>query len=113
MVSYTCTNYNIVYDCGYAVDVQHPIVSPHLWSRILLRFSGCGLCNAGIVFEAYSPLGNPTRPVKKDDDPSVLDDPVIKEIAEKHKATVAQVVIHVLAILLCFQPYYAPTTINL
>lgn len=48
---------------------------------------------AGIVFEAYSPLGNPARPVKKDDDPSVLDDPVIKEIAEKHKATVAQVIV--------------------
>ena len=51
------------------------------------------VCNAGIVFEAYSPLGNPTRPVKKDDDPSVLDEPVIKEIAEKHKVTVAQVFI--------------------
>ena len=48
---------------------------------------------AGIIFEAYSPLGNPTRPIKKDDDPSVLDDPIVKEIAEKHKATVAQVAI--------------------
>ena len=47
--------------------------------------------HAGITFEAYSPLGNPARPAKKDDDPSVLDDPVVKEIAEKHKATVAQV----------------------
>ena len=46
---------------------------------------------AGITFEAYSPLGNPKRPVQKDDDPCVLDEPVLKEIAEKHKATVAQV----------------------
>ena len=45
----------------------------------------------GICFEAYSPLGNPTRPMKKDSEPIVLDDPVIKEIAEKHKATPAQV----------------------
>lgn len=51
------------------------------------------VCNAGIVFEAYSPLGSPTRPVKDDDDPRVLDEPVIKEIAEKHKVTVAQVLI--------------------
>lgn len=48
--------------------------------------------STGIVFEAYSPLGNPTRPFKEDDDPSIFDDPVIKEVAEKHKATVAQVV---------------------
>lgn len=39
---------------------------------------------AGIQFEAYSPLGNPGRPKKGEDDPSVLDDPVINDIAKKH-----------------------------
>ena len=45
----------------------------------------------GIMTEAYSPLGNPALPVRTDDDPNVFTDPVIKEIAEKHKASVAQV----------------------
>ena len=46
---------------------------------------------AGIVFEAYAPIGSPTRPFIEDSDPIVLDDPVIKAIAEKHGATAAQV----------------------
>ena len=47
--------------------------------------------HAGIVLEAYSPLGNPARPMKSDDDPADMDDPVIKEIAKKHNASPAQV----------------------
>ena len=50
------------------------------------------LCIAtGIVFEAYSPLGNPSRPSKSSQEPVVLDDPVINEIAKKYNATPAQV----------------------
>ena len=46
---------------------------------------------SGIVLEAYSPLGNPGSSLRKDDHPSILEDPVIKDIAEKHKVTVGQV----------------------
>ena len=46
---------------------------------------------SGIVLEAYCPLGNPGSPLRKDDHPSVLQDPVVKDIAEKHKVTVGQV----------------------
>ena len=47
---------------------------------------------AGILFEAYTPLGNPGRPVPtKDSEPVLMDDPVVKMIAAKLNATPAQV----------------------
>lgn len=51
----------------------------------------CGILIIGIVLEAYSPLGNPTRPSKKDSEPVVMEDPMINEIAAKYSATPAQV----------------------
>ena len=47
--------------------------------------------HAGIVFEAYAPIGSPGRANKQDSDPVVLENPVVKEIAEKHNASPAQV----------------------
>ena len=46
---------------------------------------------AGIVLVGYSPLGSPRRLEKNPADPVVLEDPVIREIATKHKTTAAQV----------------------
>ena len=48
---------------------------------------------SGIVVAGYSPLGSSDRPsgfVGKDD-PVVLNEPVLKKIAEKHNTTVALV----------------------
>ncbi len=55
-----------------------------------------GICfnsvHLGIVFEAYAPIGSPSRPFKeRDSEPVVMEDPVIKAVAEKHNATPAQV----------------------
>ncbi|EYC03876.1 hypothetical protein Y032_0091g2473 [Ancylostoma ceylanicum] len=50
-------------------------------------------CNErGIVVNAYSSLANPgSAYFRKEDDPNVLTDPVMKKIAEAHKKSTAQV----------------------
>lgn len=49
----------------------------------------------GILFTAYSPLGSSDRPpsLKKADEPQLLSHSVIQEIATRHQATPAQVLI--------------------
>lgn len=44
----------------------------------------------GITFTAYGPLGSPERPNVNPNDPVLLQEPKLKEIAEKHNKTPAQ-----------------------
>ena len=52
------------------------------------------LCYIGIAFEAFAPIGSPGRFGIQDTDPVVLEDPVVQEIATKHNATPAQVLLN-------------------
>jgi len=74
-----------------APEVNQVEMHPYLQQDKLLAYCH----HNGILVTAYSPLGSSDRPdtMKNKDEPSLLENEVIGEIAEKHDATPAQILI--------------------
>jgi len=75
----------------HAPEMNQVEMHPYLPQNDLLAFAD----EQDVHVTAYSPLGSADRPeeMKADDEPVLLEDPTIAEIAERHDASPAQVLI--------------------
>ncbi len=75
----------------FTPEMNQVELHPYLQQNKLLEFCSKNSINV----TAYSPLGSGDRPdnLKAKDEPSLLENPVIKEIAEKHGASAGQILI--------------------
>lgn len=81
----------LISDTGKAPEMNQVELHPYLQQNSLLDF-----CEQNSVkVTAYSPLGSSDRPdqMKKENEPSLLENEIINAIAEKHSASPAQVLI--------------------
>lgn len=76
---------------GQGPEVDQVEMHPYLAQRDLIEHGR----REGVHITAYSPLGSPDRPdfLRAEDDPILLDDPAILEVAKRHGASAAQVLI--------------------
>lgn len=78
-------------ETDYVPEMNQIELHPYLHQEELVKFCQ----DNAILVTAFSPLGSQDRAdvMKADDEPSLLDNQVIKNIASKHKASPAQILI--------------------
>jgi alcohol dehydrogenase (NADP+) len=78
-------------EVDHAPEMNQIEMHPYLQQSEMLDFAA----EAGVHLTAYSPLGSRDRPemMKAEDEPNLMADPTIVEIAEAHDASPAQVLI--------------------
>lgn len=75
---------------GQSPEMNQVEMQPYLPQEGLVAFCG----ENGILMTAYSPLGSPdSRAERHANDPKLLVDPVVKEIADKHKVGAGEILI--------------------
>ena len=76
---------------NHAPEMNQIEMHPYLQQRDMVAYAQ----EQGLPLTAYSPLGSKDRPdgMKAADEPLLLDDPTINEIADRHDATPGQVLI--------------------
>lgn len=82
---------DLIKAASWPPEVDQIELHPYLQQTELVE-----LCrDRGVHVTAYSPLGSMDRPeqIKVEDDPILLEDPIVSEIARRHDATPAQVLI--------------------
>ncbi len=90
--NFNITNLSTLIREGTAVPEMNQVEShPYLNQQELIAFCR----DHSILVTAYSPLGSSDRNsrMKGEDEPELLKDPVLSEIAEEHNCTVAQVIL--------------------
>jgi alcohol dehydrogenase (NADP+) len=82
---------SLMADADVAPEMNQIEMHPYLQQPDMLDFAA----ENDVHLTAYSPLGSIDRPeeIKADDEPVLFEDPTIQEIAEKHGASAAQVLI--------------------
>ena len=89
------SNFNIqqlerlIKETGVTPVVNQVESHPYLPQKELLQYAN----KVGIYLTAYSPLGTPDRPWASDAEPTLLNDPVVNEIAKKRNRSPGQILI--------------------